>query len=107
MATGGGFMLSGVLGRILANGAHHADRSLSTLQRDEDAQCCNERVAASDKSSTDQFRRLTAFSGTISALKRKSCGSAGSTVMRTQCVSGQPNVSTRVKFSNSRFVFLL
>jgi len=28
MATGGGFMLSGVLGRILANGAHHADRSL-------------------------------------------------------------------------------
>jgi hypothetical protein len=44
---------------------------------------------------------------TISALKRNSCGSPGSTVMRTQCVSGQPKVSTRVKFSKSRLVFLL
>ena len=52
-------------------------------------------------------RRLIMFSETISPLKVKSCGSEGSTVTRTQCVSGQPKVSTRVKFSNSRLVFLL
>jgi hypothetical protein len=60
------------------------------------------------KETDDQLaRRLTAFSGTISALKRNSCGSAGSTEMRTQWLSGQPKVSTRVKFSNRRLVFLL
>jgi len=52
-------------------------------------------------------RRLTTFSGIISALKRKTCGSAGSTVTRTQWVSGLPKVSTLVKFSKSRLVFLL
>lgn len=52
-------------------------------------------------------RRLATFSGTISGLARKSCGSAGSIVIRTQCVSGQPKVSTRVKFSNTRLVFAL
>ena len=56
---------------------------------------------------SDHRRRLTTFSGTISPLNVNSCGSEGSTVTRTQCVSGQPKVSTRVKFSNSRLVFLL
>ena len=52
-------------------------------------------------------RRLTMFSRTISPLKVKTCWSAGSTVMRTQWVSGSPNVSTRVKFSKRRLVFVL
>jgi hypothetical protein len=52
-------------------------------------------------------RRLTTLSWTTSGLKWNSCGSAGSTVTRTQCESGQPNVSTRVKFSNERFVLRL
>ena len=53
------------------------------------------------------FFLLTTFPGTISALKRNSCGSAGSIVTRTQWESGQPNVSTRVKFSNTRLVLRL
>ena len=45
--------------------------------------------------------------GTISGSIVNSSGLDGSTVMRTQWVSGSPKVSIRVKFSKIRFVFLL
>lgn len=45
---------------------------------------------------------LARFSFTISCLKLNTCGSLGSTIARTQCVSGKPKVSTLVKFSMIR-----
>jgi hypothetical protein len=51
--------------------------------------------------------RLTTFSGTISGLNVNNWESAGSTMTRTQWLSGAPNVSTRVKFSNDLPVLAL
>ena len=51
--------------------------------------------------------REAALCGTICGFTTNSCGSAGSTSIRTQWLSGQPKVSMRVKFSNTRPVFLL
>ena len=52
-------------------------------------------------------RRLTTFSGTISGLNVNNWESAGSTMTHTQWLSGAPNVSTRVKFSNDLPVLAL